>query len=106
MNNDLQNKANPIVGFSSALAYEIKELRKEKVITNNLLVALCDSNDLIVTYKENQAQGDITARQRQEKHNKFSLRLHLVSISIASAAFYISIAGLPGFVSMWVEGVL
>ena len=103
---DLQDKANPIVGLSSALAYEIKELRKEKVITNNLLVALCDSNDLIVTYKENQAQGDITARKRQEKHNKFSLRLHLVSISIASAAFYISIAGLPVFISVWVKGVL
>tara|TARA_R110002096_G_C14147528_1_gene683600 strand:- start:48 stop:365 length:318 start_codon:yes stop_codon:yes gene_type:complete len=103
---DLQNKASPIAGFSSALVYEINESRKERVITNNLLVALCDSNDLIVTYKENQAQGDITARQRQEKHNKFSLRLHLVSISIASAAFYISIAGLPVFISVWVKGVL
>ena len=98
MNNDLQNKANPIVGFSSALAYEIKELKKEQIITNNLLVALCDSNDLIVTYKEQQKQGDIRSRKRSECYSKFG-------ICIALAALYISITGLDGRVALFITGL-
>ena len=105
MNNDLQSKANPIVGFSSALAYEIKELRKEQVITNNLLVALCDSNDIIVTYKEQQKQGDIRSRKRAELYSKIGIGIALIGTTIALAALYISITGLDGRVALFITGL-
>ena len=89
-------KLNEKEGKLISLGVEIRDLSN-----NNL-----DTSKKILKRKDEQKAGDITARQRQEKHNKFSLRLHLVSISIASAAFYISIAGLPVFISVWVKGVL
>jgi hypothetical protein len=71
------------------------EARKEQVITNNLLVALCDSNDVIVSYKEQQKQGDIRSRKRSECYSKFG-------ILIALAAVYISITGLDGRVAIFI----
>ena len=95
----LQDKASPVHGLTSVLAYELGELRKAQFNTNKLLGDICN-------YKEEQKQGDIKHRKLTGKQNKISLLLHLVSISIASAAFYISIAGLPVFISVWVKGVL
>ena len=65
------------------------EAKKEQVITNNLLCALCNSNDLIVTYKEEQKQGDKKSRKRAELYSK-------IGIGIALAALYISITGVDG----------
>tara|TARA_R110000764_G_scaffold63978_3_gene134927 strand:- start:444 stop:722 length:279 start_codon:yes stop_codon:yes gene_type:complete len=77
---------------SERIAVAVEALLVEQIRTN--------------VYKEEQKQGDIKHRKLTDKQNKISLLLHLVSISIASAAFYISIAGLPGFISVWVKGVL
>ena len=86
---DLQNKANPIVGFSSALAYEIKELRKEQIITNNLLCALCDK-------KDEQQDSD------NEKHSDWSkakikdTRVSLVLLVLANIALYLDVIRVDG----------
>jgi len=79
------------------------ESKKEQVITNNLLCALCNSNDLIVDYKEQQKQGDIRSRKRSECYSKFGILIALVAV-------YISITGLDGtgvrfFISLF-EGLL
>ena len=75
---------------SERIAVAVEELIKEQIITNNLLVALCDSNDIIVTYKEQQKQGDI-------KFRKKSTTLSLFGIGIALVALYISVAGYGEF---------
>jgi hypothetical protein len=103
---DLKTKANPLTGLSSTLAYEIKELRKEQVITNNLLVALCDSNDLIVTYKEQQKQGDKRSRKRSELYSKVGIGIALIGTVIALVAVYISITGLDGRVARFFTGLI
>jgi hypothetical protein len=82
------------------------ETRKEQVITNNLLAALCDSNDLIVTYKEQQKQGDKRSRKRSELYSKVGIGIALIGTVIALVAVYISITGLDGRVARFFTGLI
>ena len=87
----LQDKANPVYGLTSVLAYELSELRKEQVNTNKLLKDICD-------YKEEQKQGDITYRKKSTKHSRWA-------ISIALLAVYVSIFGADSSFVMWLRSL-
>ena len=65
-----------------------------------------DSLELICDYKQEQKDGDIKHRKISSKQNKQSLMLHVVTISIACAALYISIVGLDDAVVIWLKGLL
>ena len=78
--------------------------RTDSVIV--LLGALCDSNDKICDYKEEQKQGDITSRKRQEAHNKNSSTLNMISIYIALTALLISVTGIDYIVNGFSNGFL
>ena len=95
----LNEKEGKLISLGVEGRNQAKWLKKGQLKTNKRLGDICN-------YKEDQKQGDIKHRKLTGKQNKISLLLHLVSISIASAAFYISIAGLPVFISVWVKGVL
>ena len=84
---DLQDKANPIAGLSSALAYELKELREEQIITNDLLCTLCD-------LKESQNYHDdvfLKAWFVKTTHNTY---FNAVGLTISFSAIYIAITSL------------
>jgi len=87
--NDIDKLKKVAAPNSERIAIALEELIKEQTITNNLLCALCDSNDLIVVYKEQQKQGDIRFR-------KGSTAASMFSIGISLTALYISITGLDG----------
>ena len=65
-----------------------------------------DSLELICEYKHEQKNGDIKFRKLAEKQNRQSAMLHIVSISIACAAFYISVAGIDSAFVVWLKGWL
>lgn len=96
---DLKDKANPINGLTSSLAYELGELRKEQVITNNLLCAICDS-------KETQQISDDEKHADWLRQKTQSTYLNVFGIAIACSALYISIAGVPDVVTLWVKVLL
>ena len=81
------------------------ESKKEQVITNNLLCALCNSNDLIVTYKEEQKQGDKKSRKRAELYSKISIGIASVGLWVASAALYIVVTGQSGVFVRFIVGL-
>ncbi len=68
----------------SDLAREIKELKEEQVITNNLLCRLCD-------LKEAQKHGDIKFRNSWRAAKKHDTRLSLWLLVLANVALYLDI---------------
>ena len=73
---EVKKAANPM----SMLTDEIKLTNESLDTLIILLGALCDSNDAIVRYKEEQKQGDIRFRKKTAVWS-------VVSIAIALAAF-------------------
>lgn len=95
----LQDKANPVYGLTSVLAYELSELRKEQVITNNLLCTLCDS-------KEAQQASDDEKHADWLRQKTQSTYLNVFGISIACFALYISMFGIDDSVILWLRGLV
>tara|TARA_R110000851_G_C12837222_1_gene541342 strand:- start:1 stop:297 length:297 start_codon:yes stop_codon:yes gene_type:complete len=96
---ELQDKASPIYGLTSVLAYELSELRKEQVITNNLLCTLCDAKD--AQQVSDDEKHDDWLRQKTQ-----STYLNVFGISIACSALYISIFGIDDSVIMWLRSLM
>jgi len=102
----LKDKANPINGLYAALICDVQELVVEQRITNELLAENGKKHDATNVFKQEQQDGDIKSRKRTEKQNKQSAGLHVISIAIACAAFYISIAGLNNGFVIWLKGLV
>lgn len=68
----------------SDLAKEVKELKEEQIVTNNLLCRLCD-------LKEAQKHGDIKFRNSWRDAKAHDTRLSLGLLVLANIALYLDI---------------
>ena len=85
----LQDKANPVYGLTSVLADELSELRKEQVITNNLLCTLCDAKDA-------QQESDNEKHDDWAKAKLKDTRVSLILLVLANIALYLDVIRVDG----------
>tara|TARA_R110002096_G_C14575688_1_gene720923 strand:+ start:1021 stop:1332 length:312 start_codon:yes stop_codon:yes gene_type:complete len=80
------------------LSSEVKELKAEQVITNNLLCQLCD-------LKEAQQQGDIKFRNAWKSSKLNDTRISLVLLVLANIALYLDVIRVDGS-SAFITGLM
>ena len=83
---ELKKKAAP---KAVELISELKELREEQVISNNLLCRLCD-------LKEAQQNGDIKFRNSWKSAKINDTRISLVLLVLANVALYLDVIRVDG----------
>lgn len=84
--NELKKKAAP---KTAELISEVKELKAEQIITNNLLCRLCD-------LKEAQKDGDIKFRTSWKSAKINDTRISLVLLVLANVALYLDVIKVDG----------
>ena len=86
---------------------EIDKLKQMAAPNSERIAVAVEANTVLLqdicNYKKEQKEGDIKHRKISSKQNKQSILLSIVSITIACAAFYISIVGLDAAIVLLIK---